>query len=116
MRLYTRTGATALDDPEFGHFDADAQGGFDLPDELSDRLHKFAFSGKPAWETDVQRQQRMLAEEQERRKDPATLLGVVEQLMRAPQQSAVPRMEPPASPATPSKRASKRAAAMPPAE
>lgn len=114
MRLYTRTGAVALDHPEFGHFDADDQGGFDLPDELSDRLHRFAYQGKPAWETDVERQQRLMAEELERRKDPATLLGVVEQLMRAAQQGAAPQAAPAVvDTAPPARRTSKRAAAAP---
>lgn len=85
MRLYTRAGATALDHPVFGHFDADEQGGFDFPNELSDELHSFHPGGRPAWETDVERQHRLIGEELERRKDPATLLGVVEQLMRAAQ-------------------------------
>lgn len=110
MRLYTRTGAVALDHPEFGHFDADDQGGFDLPDELSDRLHRFAYQGKPAWETDVERQQRLMAEELERRKDPATLLSVVEQLMRAAQQGAAPQAAPVVDAAPPARRASKRSA------
>lgn len=85
MRLYTRTGATVLDHPVFGHFDADENGGFDFPNELSDEMHRFHSGGRPAWETDVERQHRLFAEDLERRKDPATLLGVVEQLMRAAQ-------------------------------
>ena len=99
MRLYTRTGANALDDPEFGHFDADADGGFDLPDELSDRLHKFALHGKPMWETDVERQNRLVAEEMERAKNPATLLAAVQQLVKAAQSvtpAATPLAVPPA--------------------
>lgn len=83
MRLYTRTGATALDDPEYGHFEADEQGGFDFPDDLSDKLHRFSVRGRPAWESDIERQNRLIAEELERRKDPATLLQAVEQLVAA---------------------------------
>jgi hypothetical protein len=85
MRLYTRTGATALDDPEYGHFDGDENGAFDFPDDLSDALHRFHANGRPMWETDVERQQRLISEEMERRKDPATLLDAVEQIMRAAQ-------------------------------
>jgi hypothetical protein len=121
MRLYTRTGATALDDPEFGHFDADEQGGFDFPDPLSDRLHAFHWRGKPMWETDIERQQRLMSEEMERRRDPASLYEAVAQLMNAAKAVA------PAAPApgeasaavakAPAKRASKRAASStPPAE
>ncbi|GAB2695946.1 hypothetical protein [Kitasatospora kifunensis] len=116
MHLYTLTGAVALDDPEFGHFDADEQGGFDLPDELSDRLHRFAFRGKPAWETDVEHQRRLMAEELERRKDPATLLGVVEQLMKAAQQAAAPQVASPVVDAVPVRRASRRGVSAVPAE
>ncbi|MEE1838207.1 hypothetical protein [Streptomyces sp. SP17KL33] len=85
MRLYSRTGVTALDDPEFGTFHANEDGGFDLPDEVSDRLHNFHQHGQPMWETDVERQRRLVMEELEKRKDPATLLSAVEQLVRAAQ-------------------------------
>lgn len=94
MRLYTRTGATALDDPEYGHYEADEQGGFTFPDDLSDRLHRFHIGGQPAWETDIERQQRLMDEELERRKDPATLLSVVEQLMQAAQSQQAPAAAP----------------------
>ncbi|MEU6347240.1 hypothetical protein ABZ883_40610 [Streptomyces sp. NPDC046977] len=83
MRLYTLTGASALDDPDFGHFDADANGAFGFPNELSDRLRAFHIEGKPAWEDDVERQNRLMREELERRKDPATLLDAVQQLVAA---------------------------------
>jgi hypothetical protein len=84
MRLYTRTGATALTDPDTGRiYEADAQGGFDFPDDLSDRLHRFAVRGQRMWETDIERQRRLMSEELERRKDPATLLSAVEQILNA---------------------------------
>lgn len=95
MRLYTRTGATAVDDPEFGTFEADEEGGFDLPDDLSERLIRFHIDGRPAWETDTERQNRLIAEELERRKDPATLLEAVQQLVAAAQ--ALPASPPAAS-------------------
>lgn len=114
MRLYSRTGATALDDPEYGHFDADDQGAFDFPDDLSDRLHRFHTAGKPAWETDVERQARLIQEEMERRRDPATLMAAVQQLVEAAQATADnhPADKPPA----PAKRASKRASTKPASE
>jgi hypothetical protein len=109
MRLYTRTGATALDDPEYGHFDADEQGSFILPEDLAERLHGFHVGGQPMWETDLERQRRLIAEEMERRKDPATLLSAVEQIMQAAQASAVVTApEPEPEPAR--KRTTKRAA------
>jgi hypothetical protein len=59
MRLYPRMDAAAVDDPEHGHFEPGEDGGFPFPDELSDRLLKFHYRGKPAWEADDQRAQRM---------------------------------------------------------
>jgi hypothetical protein len=85
MRLYTRSDASGVDDPEYGHFDADEQGGFDFPDELSNKLHSFHFRGKPLWETDIERKARLMAEEMERRRDPATLMDAVQQLVNAAQ-------------------------------
>lgn len=108
MRLYTRTGATALDHPTYGHFDADEQGGFNFPNELSDQLHGFAVAGRPLWETDIERQNRLIAEEMERRRDPATLMAAVQQLVDAAQSTKAPT-EPPA---TPVRRGGRRSAAV----
>lgn len=114
MRLYSRTGATALDDPEYGHFDANEDGGFDFPDDLSDRLHGFHAGGRPLWETDVERQNRLIAEELERRKDPATLLDAVQQLVQAAKTTSEPaKAEPKPEAKAPAKRTSKRAATPP---
>lgn len=117
MRLYTRTGATALDDPETGqHYEADEQGGFNFPNELSGKLHGFCVGGKPLWETDVERQNRLIDEELERRKDPATLLDAVEQLVAAAKATATPEPEPAKAEAkAPAKRAAKKAAPSKPA-
>jgi hypothetical protein len=87
MRLYTRTGATTLDDPEFGHFEADENGSFLLPEELAERLRRFHVGGLPAWETDVERQRRLALEEADRRRDPETLLAAVEKLVKAAESS-----------------------------
>lgn len=124
MRLFTRTGASALDDPEYGHFDADPDGGFELPEPLGDRLHGFAFRGRRAWEDENERHLRLVGEELERRKDPATLLDAVNQLVRAAAAvapaiaSEAPVSEPDPEPVEPPvkapvKRASKRAATAP---
>jgi len=97
MRLYSRTGQTALSDPEAGQFTAGEDFGFDLPENLFEQLRTF-----PQWETEVERQQRLVAEEIERRKDPATLLAAVEQIMKLAQGNAAPQPapEPPAAPPT----------------
>jgi hypothetical protein len=84
MRLYSRTGATAVDTPE-GHFDAGEDGAFDLPETVARQMHSFHVNGEPLWETDIERQHRLIAEEMERRKDPATLLDAVQQLVQAAQ-------------------------------
>lgn len=82
MRLFSRTGATAIDAPE-GHFDAGEDGAFDLPEAVAQRELSFHVGGKPQWETDIGRQHRLVAEEMERRKDPATLLDAVQQIVQA---------------------------------
>lgn len=98
MRLYSRTGAVAVDDGEYGHFDASQDGGFDFPDDLSDRLHKFGSKAGPDWETDIERQQRLIVEEMERRKDPSTLLSAVEQIVAAARTVGTAPAQPEAAP------------------
>jgi hypothetical protein len=85
MRLYSRLGVVSLDDPDYGTFTADERGGFDFPDDVSDRLHGFHYQGKPMWESEIERANRLITEEQARRADPSTLLSAVEQLVRAAQ-------------------------------
>lgn len=80
MRLYSRTGATAVDAAD-GHFEAGQDGGFDFPEDLGQHLHGFAVSGERMWETDIERQHRLITEETARRADPATLLAAVEKLV-----------------------------------
>ena len=80
-RLYSRLSAAAVDDPEFGHFDVSKEhGGFDFPDDLSDRLHRFCHHGKPAWETEDERNRRTHGEESARRRDPESLYNAVEKI------------------------------------
>lgn len=87
-RLYSRTNATAIDDPEFGHFGLKDHGGFDLPDELSDRLRAFHHRGKPAWETEIERDDRTYGEETARRRDPQSLFTAVEKIAALGEQLA----------------------------
>lgn len=76
MRLYTTTGASQVDDPEFGTFKADANGAFDgLPDAMYAKLH-----GRPGWENDPERELRITREELDRFRDPAELLKAVKEL------------------------------------
>jgi hypothetical protein len=93
MRLYSRAEAVAIDDPKFGHIVPAEDGGFDLPDELFDRLHQSAVRGEKQWETSIERQHRLIAAEAARRADPKTLLDAVEQLVQAAKDSATPEAE-----------------------
>lgn len=100
MLLYSRTGASSV---HIGGatYEAGPDGGFDLPDHVAAQVHTFHVGGQPLWEDHTQRQQRLVAEELERRKDPATLLDAVNQLVAAAQaQAAVP----PPAPARPRSR------------
>lgn len=83
MRIYSRRGAVAIDDPEYGRFEPEADGSFDLPDDLSDRLVRFHQRGVPLWETEIDRGQRVATEDLERRRDPANLLDAVQQILSA---------------------------------
>jgi hypothetical protein len=88
-RLHSRMNAGAIDDPQYGHFEPDpAHGGFDLPDELSDRLAGFHHRGKPAWETEEQRGERLHGEDLDRRRDPAMLYDAVGEFSGALRQIA----------------------------
>ena len=107
MRLYSRTGAASVTH-DGQTYDPGDDGGFDFPEAVGQELHSFHVGGKPAWETQIERNNRLINEELERRKDPATLLSVVEQLM----QHAATASQPEAKQA-PAKRATKRAAALP---
>jgi hypothetical protein len=106
-RLYSRTGAVAHDHPEYGHFEAGKDGGFDFPDELSDELLRFHVGKQPIWEDQVGRQARTAAEEEARMRDPATLATLVAELVRAaqPSQAEAPKSAPAAKAATAAKAA-----------
>lgn len=121
MRLYSRTGQTVLNDPEYDKpFEVDANGGFEFPEDLGERVHSFHLGGKPAWETEVERQRRLAQEELDRRRDPATLMNAVQQLVDAAASVApAAKAEPPAAdalaPVAKSPRP-RKAPAAPPAE
>ena len=89
MRLFSRAGATAVDDGG-KHYTAGDDGGFDFPEDVAVSLHSFHAGGKPMWEDSIERQARLVAEESARRQDPATLLAAVEQLVKAAGATAPP--------------------------
>lgn len=81
MRLYTLTGTTQVKDPETGTvYEADADGAFEMPEDLANLLHSFHVAGKPAWEDDAERARRVAAEQLEKMRDPAALLAEVQRL------------------------------------
>jgi len=92
MRLYPMADVGAVDDPEFGHIEPADDGGFDFPGPLADRLHGVAVRGQRQWEDSIERQRRLILEEQARRADPRTLLDAVEKLVK--QAEAEPEPEP----------------------
>ena len=93
MRLYSRTGATSVH--HGGQlFTPGDSGGFDFPDDVSDVLHPFAVRGERLWETDVERQRRILGEEMDRRRDPASLYDAVAKIMQAAEAVSQPDPKP----------------------
>ena len=82
MRLYSRTGAASVHHGGQVYTPGDS-GGFDFPDDVSDKLHPFAVRGERMWETDIERQRRILGEEMDRRRDPASLYEAVAKLVQA---------------------------------
>ena len=78
MRLYAIRGdVPAVTDPEYGHFTEDEEGYFDFPDELSDRLCRFAHRRRKIWETQEERDARLHGQELARRRDPESLYTAV---------------------------------------
>lgn len=86
MRLYSRIGAGAVDDPVHGHFEPDENGAFPFPDELSDRLRSFHHRREAMWETEDELSQRLNGAELARRRDPETLFSVVASIADAMKQ------------------------------
>lgn len=82
MRLYSRTNAGVVQH-DGQQYTPGESGGFDFPDHVSDVLHPFAVRGQRLWETDIERQQRILGEEMDRRRDPASLYEAVAKLVQA---------------------------------
>lgn len=80
MRLYTMNGTSAISVPGVGVVEADEDGAFEFPEDFARQQHGFAIGGVRIWEDDAERAERLMAEELERRQDPATLLDAVERL------------------------------------
>jgi len=80
MKIYSKYGATDVESPEYGTFEADAEGAVDVPEELANFLLIQHINGDTAWETEGGRRDRLVAEEHKRRSDPAYLATIVEEL------------------------------------
>lgn len=107
MRLYSRDGATAVSHGGETYTAAN-DGGFDFPEHVALELHGYHAGKAPLWETDIERQAREAAELAAQRKDPATLLDAVNQLVAAAQATGpVQQAAPPATPAKAAPRARK---------
>ena len=99
MRLYPRDASTASVNHGGVRYQPASDGGFDFPGDVSDHLHGFHVQGEPMWETSIERQRRLIAEEAARRADPRTLLEAVEKLVTqaaapAPAKAEVPKAAP----------------------
>lgn len=88
MRLYSLSGATAIDAPE-GHFEPGEDGSWDtLPDAVFERLHGAAVRGRKLWEDEIERSARLHGEEAARRRDPESLYSTMGDLTQAMTQLA----------------------------
>ena len=88
MRLYSLSGATAIDAPE-GHFEPGDDGSWDaLPGAVFERLHNSAVKGRRLWEDEIERSARLHGEEAARRRDPESLYSVMGDLTRTMSQLA----------------------------
>lgn len=75
MRLYSKTGATRIDGPS-GSFTPGPDGAFDgLPDAVYADLH-----GRPDWENEAERTERVAAEQLEKLRDPVTMLAELQKM------------------------------------
>lgn len=79
MRLYTRTGATQVS-AGGNVFTADENGVFEFPQDVGVEVHAFHVAGKPAWEDDAERAARLVAEQLEKVRDPATTLAELQKM------------------------------------
>src|SRR5215471_15714097 len=83
MRLYPLTGATTTVTSGGVTYKPAGDGGFDFPPGLETHLHAVAVGGVRQWETAIERQARVAAEELARLRDPATMTAAVAELVAA---------------------------------
>lgn len=95
MRLYTLQDASSVQHEHHGSFDVDPEtGGVEVPHELGEHLHATHIHGKPAWETEAERHARLVNAEIERRRDPASMYELMQQVAAKPvEDDTVARLE-----------------------
>jgi hypothetical protein len=98
MRLYPRDVSTGSVVHGGVRYEPAEDGGFDFPGDVSDSLHSFHVRGEPMWETSIERQRRLIAEEAARRADPRTLLDAVEKLVAQAEAGSPAAAEPAKAP------------------
>lgn len=95
MRLYSLADAASVTHGGIAYQAAD-DGGFDFPPDLEEHMHRLAVGGRRQWETSIERQNRMIAAEEARMRDPATLASLVADLLKAQSPPARSKPAPPA--------------------
>lgn len=98
MKIFSLNGTVGISDEDHGTFEAEDDGGFDVPAALGDRLVNTHLGGQKVWETEGERSTRLVQEEEARRRDPATLLAAVETLVAAQNAQAEVKAEPKKAP------------------
>lgn len=86
-KLYSRTGASVHEEPEYGRFEPDGHGAFAFPDDLSDRLLRIHVRKKRMWEDEEMRAERLHQETEMRHRDPAVLYAAVSELVQLSRQA-----------------------------
>jgi len=94
MRLYAMQNQASVHNEDFGDFDV-VDGAVTVPDAFGAQLRATYVGGKQAWENEAERHARLIAEELERRRDPASLFDTVERLtQRLAEAETSPRRRP----------------------
>lgn len=88
MRLYSRIGAESTVH-EGVSYTRGHDGAFDFPEHVGREVHGFHAGKVPLWETEVEQQQRLIAEDIKRRSDPASQYDLLERIARGPAASPV---------------------------
>lgn len=108
MRIFSLLGTTSVNHPDAGNFEADNEGSFELPEPIAHELLRVHLAGKKAWETESERVVRLAKAEQERLRDPATLLATVAALAEKIDGKMTGKPAPTPAPASTSGKSSKK--------